>query len=124
MEQRLIDANTLQTLCDNAIKDRCGSKDAPVSWAEAYAKFKNDIDSMLTVYPENLRPVGWWRYSKKTRSWHCGRCGWKNPLMSSDGPSPDGEPFPYCMCCGAKMAGECYEIEKNHLKSIGSDIHK
>lgn len=114
--KRLIDAENLKKEIKSAFYGNIG--------LTVTSAVNEVIDRQPTIYPENLRPVGWWRYNKKTRSWHCGRCGWKNPLMSPDGPSPDGEPFPCCMCCGAKMAGDCYEIEKNHLKSIGSDIHK
>ena len=113
MKQRLIDANALRWRMGVDQDDK-----------QIFYITGEDIDSAPTVNPENLRPMGWWRYNKKTRSWNCGLCGWRNPLMSPDGPSPDGEQFTYCMCCGAKMVGECYEIEKNHLKSIGSDIHK
>lgn len=50
---RAIDADALQELCNKRIKDTWNSKTAPVSWAEAYAEFKNDIDSMPTLTPPN-----------------------------------------------------------------------
>ena len=84
-------------------------------WGNVYLS-DNETDELVdlisiqpTIYPENLRPMGWWRYNKETCSWKCGQCGWRNPLMPPDGPSPDGEQFSYCMSCGAKMVGECYD---------------
>lgn len=50
---RMIDADTLQELCNRKIQDTWNSGVAPVSWAEAYADFKNDIDSMSTLTPPN-----------------------------------------------------------------------
>lgn len=50
---RAIDADALQELCNKRIKDTWNSKTAPVSWAEAYAEFKDDIDSMPTLTPPN-----------------------------------------------------------------------
>lgn len=46
---RMIDADVLQELCDRRIKDTWNSNTAPVSWAEAYADFKDDIDSIPTL---------------------------------------------------------------------------
>lgn len=43
---RMIDADALQELCNKRIKDTWNSKTAPVSWAEAYADFKDDINSI------------------------------------------------------------------------------
>lgn len=43
---RMIDADALQELCNKRIKDTWNSKTAPVSWAEAYANFKDDINSI------------------------------------------------------------------------------
>ena len=50
---RLIDADALQELCDTIIQDEWNSWTAPESWAEAYASFKDDIDSMPTITPQN-----------------------------------------------------------------------
>lgn len=43
---RMINADALQELCNKRIKDTWNSKTAPVSWAEAYANFKDDINSI------------------------------------------------------------------------------
>ena len=53
MEIRPIDANALQELCNRGIQNMWNTGVAPVSWAEAYADFKNDIDSMPTLTPPN-----------------------------------------------------------------------
>ena len=50
---RMIDADILQELCNKRIKDTWNSNTAPVSWAEAYADFKDDIDSIPTITPTN-----------------------------------------------------------------------
>lgn len=50
---RMIDADILQELCNKRIKDTWNSNTAPVSWAEAYADFKDDIDSIPTLTPPN-----------------------------------------------------------------------
>lgn len=50
---RAIDADALQELCNTIIQDEWNSRTAPESWAEAYAEFKNDIDSMPTITPPN-----------------------------------------------------------------------
>ena len=50
---RAIDADALQELCDTIIQDEWNSRTAPESWAEAYASFKDDIDSMPTITPPN-----------------------------------------------------------------------
>ena len=50
---RMIDADALQELCNRRIHDTWNSKVAPVSWAEAYANFKDDIDSIPTITPPN-----------------------------------------------------------------------
>lgn len=48
---RLIDADVLQQRCNDMIQDMWNSKTAPVSWANAYAEFKDDIGSMPTIVP-------------------------------------------------------------------------
>lgn len=50
---RAIDADALQELCNRRIQDTWNSGTAPVSWAEAYADFKDDIDSIPTLTPPN-----------------------------------------------------------------------
>lgn len=50
---RAIDADALQELCNRRIQDTWNSGVAPVSWAEAYADFKDDIDSIPTLTPPN-----------------------------------------------------------------------
>lgn len=50
---RMIDADALQELCNKRIKDTWNSGVAPVSWAAAYADFKDDIDSVPTITPPN-----------------------------------------------------------------------
>ena len=50
---RAIDADALQELCNKRIQDTWNSRAAPVSWAAAYADFKDDIDSMPTITPPN-----------------------------------------------------------------------
>lgn len=50
---RMIDADALQELCNRRIQDTWNSGTAPVSWAEAYADFKDDIDSIPTLTPPN-----------------------------------------------------------------------
>ena len=53
MEIRPIDANALQELCNRRIQNMWNTGAAPVSWAAAYADFKNDIDSIPTLTPPN-----------------------------------------------------------------------
>ena len=36
----------LNAKCDGMIKDKWNSNVAPISWAEAYADFKDDIDDI------------------------------------------------------------------------------
>ena len=55
---RAIDADELQELCNRRIQDTWNSGTAPVSWAAAYADFKDDIDSMPTLTPPN-EPLTW-----------------------------------------------------------------
>lgn len=50
---RAIDADELQELCNRRIQETWNSGTAPVSWAAAYADFKDDIDSMPTLTPPN-----------------------------------------------------------------------
>lgn len=50
---RVIDADALQELCNTIIQSEWNSRTAPESWAEAYAAFKDDIDSMPTITPPN-----------------------------------------------------------------------
>ena len=50
---RAIDADELQELCNRRIRDTWNSRSAPVSWAAAYADFKDDIDSIPTLTPPN-----------------------------------------------------------------------
>ena len=53
MPVRPIDANKLQELCNRRIQDTWNNGTAPVSWAHAYADFKDDIDSIPTLTPPN-----------------------------------------------------------------------
>lgn len=53
MEIRPIDANALQELCNRGIQNMWNTGVAPVSWAAAYADFKNDIDSIPALTPPN-----------------------------------------------------------------------
>lgn len=53
MKTRPIDANALQELCNRGIQNMWNTGVAPVSWAAAYADFKNDIDSIPTLTPQN-----------------------------------------------------------------------
>ena len=39
-------AEKLNAKCDGMIKEKWNSNVAPISWAEAYADFKDDIDEM------------------------------------------------------------------------------
>ena len=39
-------AEKLNAKCDGTIKDKWNSNVAPISWAEAYADFKDDIDEI------------------------------------------------------------------------------
>lgn len=50
---RMIDADALQELCNKRIQDTWNNGTAPVSWAAAYADFKDDIDSMPTLTQPN-----------------------------------------------------------------------
>lgn len=50
---RTVDADELQELCNRRIQDTWNSGTAPVSWAAAYADFKDDIDSIPTFTPPN-----------------------------------------------------------------------
>ena len=50
---RAIDADKLQELCNRRIQDTWNNGTAPVSWAHAYADFKDDIDSIPTLTQPN-----------------------------------------------------------------------
>lgn len=53
MAVRPIDANVLHELCNQRIQEMWNSMTVPVSWSEAYADFKDDIDSIPTLTPPN-----------------------------------------------------------------------
>lgn len=43
-------AEKLNAKCDGMIKDKWNSNVAPISWAEAYTDFKDDIDNLVKEY--------------------------------------------------------------------------
>lgn len=53
---RLIDADALKAVCDGIINCEWNHKTAPVSWADAYEGFEDDIDAAPTV---DAIPVEW-----------------------------------------------------------------
>ena len=85
---RMIDADALQELCDKRIQEMWNSKTAPVSWAHAYADFKDDVDSMPTLtQPNELGNP-------------CDLCVYNPPS------SFDGKPCTYCPAAGRPPEGE------------------
>ena len=52
-------AEKLNAKCDGMIKDKWNSNVAPISWAEAYADFKDDIDEIA----EQLKAGGMNEYN-------------------------------------------------------------
>lgn len=104
---RLIDADKLQELCNKMIAEKWNSRTVPVSWAEAYADFKDDIDSIPTIDPESLRPRGTWEGTADGYAdgelvydtWTCSECGY-----TVDTDDPD-DLTKFCPNCGAKMEG-------------------
>lgn len=89
---RAIDADALQELCNRRIQDTWNSRTAPVSWAEAYADFKDDIDSMPTITPPN---------EPEYREYTCPNCHhtWLEDRDASDYPE-------YCPGCGDPLHKE------------------
>ena len=85
---RAIDSDTLQELCNRRIQDIWNSGTAPVSWAAAYAEFKDDIDSIPTLTPPN-KPT------------YPGDLCVYNPPSSLD-----GKPCTYCPATGRPPEGE------------------
>lgn len=55
---RPIDADELRKLCSRMMQDPWNDMAAPVSWAEAYGDFRNDVDSMPTLDQPN-EPLTW-----------------------------------------------------------------
>ena len=47
-------AEKLNEKCDGMIKDKWNSNVAPISWAEAYADFKDDINDIATQLKEGI----------------------------------------------------------------------
>ena len=47
-------AEKLNAKCDGMIKDKWNSNVAPISWAEAYADFKDDIDEIAEQLKEGI----------------------------------------------------------------------
>ena len=47
-------AEKLNAKCDGMIKDKWNSNVAPISWAEAYADFKDDIDELAEQLKEGI----------------------------------------------------------------------
>ena len=95
---RAIDADALQELCDRRIQDTWNSGTAPVSWAHAYADFKDDIDSMPTLTPPN------------------------EPLMLDELREMDGEPVYVVSAIGERPEWYIVDIEENEFKNPGDSI--
>ena len=47
-------AEKLNAKCDGMIKEKWNSNVAPISWAEAYADFKDDIDELAEQLKEGI----------------------------------------------------------------------
>ena len=47
-------AKKLNAKCDGMIKDKWNSNVSPISWAEAYADFKDDIDEIAEQLKEGV----------------------------------------------------------------------
>ena len=115
---RAIDADALQELCDRRIQGTWNSRTAPVSWAHAYADFKDDIDSMPTLTPPNepltldsrltpkmvTCPKGW-RGIRDTR-FYCPSC--KKAVKKGE---------EYCHKCGQALVFpvQRYDKENNRI---------
>lgn len=90
---RAIDADELQELCNRRIQDTWNSGTAPVSWAAAYADFKDDIDSMPTLTPPNepLTCEGCACKEYSRDSYPCNSCFRNDETLSDQYRPPEGE---------------------------------
>ena len=71
---------------------------SPVSWADAYEQFAEDVEEITVA---DVAPIWHGRWVKRRDKWQCTHC---KVLMSIDG-TPKENMLNYCPNCGAKMDG-------------------
>ena len=109
---RMIDADALQELCNKRIKDTWNSKTAPVSWAEAYADFKDDINSIPAfAQPGNPLTLEQLREMDGQPAW-CEDVGRWAIVSVSDAGKWKGVPFALFVRDGARFE---WDIEDHGL---------
>lgn len=107
-EKEYIDREALIKVCKKIIQDRWGECTAPVSWANAYADFIDDIEAQPAA---DVTPVKHGYWTDKTHwlsrlgicRYQCSVCGkyigYKPDTAGNDDMAKDN----YCKNCGAKM---------------------
>lgn len=103
-----IDRTGILHICDEIIAEEWNSKVAPVSWADAYKQFKDDIERCPVADVQEVKH-GRWTEIIDTINWFyrdtavCSVCG--NCIDCSDEYDMDDiqYQFKYCPNCGAKM---------------------
>lgn len=109
---RMINADALQELCNKRIKDTWNSKTAPVSWAEAYADFKDDINSISAfAQPGNPLTLEQLREMDGQPAW-CEDVGRWAIVSVSDAGKWKGVPFALFVRDGARFE---WDIEDHGL---------
>ena len=96
-EKRLIDANALDEKCRRQMNDEWNKRVAPVSWAEAYKEFLDDVWDAPTVDAVEVVHGRWdavFEYEDFQYA-YCSACGKRSEYMTN-----------YCPNCGAKMDGD------------------
>ena len=71
---------------------------SPVSWADAYEQFAEDVEEITVA---DVAPIRHGRWVKRGDKWQCTHC---KVLMSIAG-TPKENMLNYCPNCGAKMDG-------------------
>lgn len=101
---RYIDVDVVIAKCKAIINDKWNEQAAPVSWADAYANFVDDIENVPTADVEPVRHGRW--IEKDSRYVHNFKCSVCNDVRF-DIPTCMGKPlFNFCPNCGAKMNKE------------------
>ena len=100
-EKRLIDANALIERCKEIAGYEWNHKASPVSWADAYKQFADDVDAEPTVDAVEVVHGRW-------IGQRCSVCNESYmDYADADSYPAIGEPKPnYCPNCGAKMDGD------------------
>ena len=99
-------------MCDEIIAEKWNSDVAPVSWADAYKEFKDDIERCPISDVQEVKN-GKWIHSDLACSWHakdeCSECNYHTTDRI------DLSFFNYCPNCGAKMQGGMTDEKSNQF---------